>query len=297
MLVQWVSCGSVELRPGHTGSRIRAPLITDAGWNLLLIERSASGDSRGPACHELDYETELAHYLEAYLKIKDHPLIDQDKLVLNGSSLGSTMAPLLAEKLLENDIKVAGVMIQGGGGISHFERMLNFERLYLQRTGEKDKPRFSIAEVQPELYDRTLFLTEYLIKGRHPDDIAKDSETMATVRQSIRGLDDRTQYGRPYSWHQQAAQANFLKAWYNIDASVLVVYTEFDQFEMRHGHQMIVELVNRWRPGTATFVELPELGHSSYRYADAIDAYINIDGEPDPEPLAAAFSDWLKNIE
>ena len=49
---------------------------------------------------------------------------------------------------------------------------------------------------------------------------------------------------------------NFLAAWAKIEAPVLVVYGEFDQFEPRDGHQLIADTVNQLRPGTATFVEI-----------------------------------------
>ena len=43
---------------------------------------------------------------------------------------------------------------------------------------------------------------EYLLRGRDPDEIAKDSTDMATARTAIRGLGDGEHYGRPYAWHK-----------------------------------------------------------------------------------------------
>jgi len=59
---------------------------------------------------------------------------------------------------------------------------------------------------------------------------------------------------------------------------VLVMFNAFDQFETRHGHELIADTVNRQRPGTATFVERPNVGHSGNRYATIEDAYAWRDG-------------------
>ncbi|MEM8659796.1 MAG: hypothetical protein AAGF35_02820 [Pseudomonadota bacterium] len=147
-------------------------------------------------------------------------------------------------------MSIAGVVVQGGGGLTHFERMLHFDRFYLERRPELVDP----DSIHEEMNARAIFHTEYLIKGRHPDDIAQDNARMEAVREDVRGLDSNDHYGRPFAWHQQAAQQNSLAAWAELDADVLVVFHEFDQFETRHGHELIVDTVNRQRPGTATFV-------------------------------------------
>jgi len=93
-------------------------------------------------------------------------------------------------------------------------------------------------------------------------------------------LGSTDQYGRPYSWHQQAAKQNFLAAWTKLDAPVLVIFNAFDQFELRHGHKLIVDTMNRLRPDSATFIERPNIGHSDNRYATIEDAYAFRNGTP-----------------
>ncbi|TQV71815.1 PDZ domain-containing protein [Exilibacterium tricleocarpae] len=287
--VQWVSCGSLEYVPRNTSRTVFERLVQDAGWALIRVERSASGDSEGPACHRLDYDTELAHYHQAFKQMLSHPLVDARKVVIYGSSLGATLAPLLAERLAAENIPVAGVMVSGGGGVTYFERMLAFERAYLERRPEVDP-----ASIHSELLERSVFYTEYLIKGRQPDRIAGDSKAMARVRDNIRGLGREEQYGRPFSWHQQAARHNFLRAWHRTEAPVLVVFNEFDQYESRHGHKMIVDMINRWRPGSATYVEQEKTGHSNWRFATIEAAYADTEGVAAPEFIAAQYVHWLK---
>ncbi len=291
-LVQWVSCSSLEYREQSGGSKVQAQLLRETGRAFIRVERSGDGDSEGPACHQLDYDTELEHYYHAFKQLQDHPRIQGDNIILFGSSLGSTMAPLLAEKLWQDGIKVKGIMVQGGGGVTYLERMMSFERAYLERRPEVDP-----ASIHNEIMDRVRFYTQYFIEQRSPNDVAKDSAAMKRVFNDIRGLDARTQYGRPHAWHQQAAQHNFLKAWYTVIVPVLVVFNEFDQYEMEHGHRMITDMINRWRPGTATYVMQKGMGHSNYRFNSLEEAYADETGVAEPETFASVLVKWVNGLE
>lgn len=287
--VQWVSCGSIEYREGSISRQILANLARQSGMALIRVERSTSGDSEGPGCHELDYKTELSHYAHAYRALMKNPHVDAKRVVIYGSSLGSTMAPLLARQVLRDGGTVAGVMVQGGGAVTYLERMLTFDRWYLERRPDKVKPE----EIHERFLRLAAFQMAYLIEGRSPDDIAGDSAAMAAARADVRGLGDGVHYGRSYAWHQQAARYDFLAAWAAIDAPVLVVFNEFDQFEGRHGHKLIVDTVNRLRPGTATYVEQPKTGHSNRRFPTILDAYAGENGTPAPEQISGVMLNWL----
>jgi len=262
LFTQWVSCSSMEYRTGTPSRELLAAIARESGLALIRVERSSDGDSVGPACDELDYDTEVAHYIAAYKRLLKGKHIDADKVYLYGSSLGSTTAPLVAKALQDAGYDIAGIAVQGGGAETYYERMLTFDRLYLERRPNDVKPQ----EIHDELIARAKFHYEYLINDRHPGEIAKDNKTMAAVRADVRGMSETNQYGRPFAWHQQAAKKNFLAAWAAIDAPVLVIYNEFDQFEALYGHKVIVDTVNRLRPGSATLVTRPNIGHSDDRF-------------------------------
>ena len=292
IFTQWVSCGSVEYRDG--GSRgILGKLAMQSGLSLLRVERSSDGDSQGPACDELDYDTEVAHYVEAYDALLKDTRINASKVYVYGSSLGSTTAPLVAQALQKKGYDIAGIAVQGGGAETYLERMVTFDRQYLERRPEEVAP----LEIHDEMNRRIKFHYEYLINDRDPDEIAADSAEMAAARAGIRGMQDGAHYGRPYAWHQQAAKQNFLAAWAELDASVLVIFNEFDQFEAQYGHQVIADMVNRLRPGTASFVVQENIGHSNDRFATIEDAYVWRDGEPAWEQTANVILTWLNQQE
>lgn len=284
-LTQWVSCGSLDFG-AERQSQIRA-VAERTSMVLVRVERSGTGDSEGKPCSELDYDTEVRHYREALDQVARHRWIDPDRIVIFGSSLGATTAPLIAQGR-----KVAGLVVQGGGALTYLERMIDFDRLYLERSG-----KYEPARIQEEMNRRIAFHVEYLVRGQIPEQIEQTRPDLAGVWQTIRGgAEAPPHYGRPYAWHQQAARKDFLEAWTKIEAPVLVFYGEYDQFERRHGHQLIADTINRLRPGSATFIELPKADHDLEFYASPEDAYSYKDGQVRFEPFVQPLTDWLKRV-
>ncbi len=290
LFTQWVSCGSLEYREGSNSRELLAALARNSGLALVRVERTALDDS-GPACEDLDYDTEVAHYVDAFTQLLDDEHIDASRIYVYGSSLGSTTAPLVALQLQDKGFDIAGITVQGGGAITYYERMLNFDRIYLERRPDVVAP----ADIHDEMLLRAKFQYEYLIERRHPDDVAKDGPAMARIRNDILGMGTVDHYGRPFAWHQQAATHNFLAAWAQLNAPVLVIFNAFDQFETRHGHKLIADMVNRLRPGTATFVERPNIGHSDDRYATIEAAYARRNGNPAWQETAEIMTSWLRD--
>jgi pimeloyl-ACP methyl ester carboxylesterase len=284
-LAQWVSCGSLDF----SGTR-QSPLTMIAespGIILIRVERAGTGDSEGPACTELDYDTEVRHYREAFDQVARHPWVDPDRIVIYGNSLGSTTAPLIAQGK-----KVAGVAVQGGGAVTYVERMINFDRIYLERSG-----KYTPAQIHEEMNRRIPFHVEYLINGKAPEQIERERPDLRGVWQSIRGgAEAPPHYGRPYAWHQQAAKHDFLEAWTKIQAPVLVIHGEYDQFEPRHGHQLIADTINKLRPGSATFIQVPKADHEIEFYATAEDAYAYRNPTVRHETFIGHLMGWVKRV-
>lgn len=290
LFAQWVSCGSLELNPESTSTL--AMIARESGLALIRVDRAGAGDSQGPSCDKLDYDTEVAHYITAFEQLLQDERIDASRVYIYGSSLGSTTAPLIAASLQEKGYNIAGIVVQGGGALTHLERMINFERFYLERRPDQ----VARSDIHQQMNDRIHFQTEYLVKGRHPDEIAKDSPALAAVRDDTRGLNLDNHYGRPFSWHQQAAKQNFLGAWEKLNAKVLVIFNEYDQFETLHGHQLIVDTVNRQSPGHAQLLIQEGLGHSSWRYSSMENAYADVEGSRETSTTGRAILTWLRAI-
>ena len=251
------------------------------------IERSGTGDSEGVPCSQLDYDTEVRHYREAFDQLGRHEWIDPSRIVIYGNSLGATTAPLIAQGK-----KVAGVAVQGGGAVTYVERMISFDRLYLERSG-----KYRPDQIHDEMVRRIPFHVEYLLGRKTPEQIELERPDFKGVWASIRGgAEAPPHYGRPYAWHWQAASKNFLEAWTAVAAPVLVIHGEFDQFEPRHGHQLIADTLNRLRPGSATFIQIPRADHEIELYASAEDAYAYRNPTVRHELLVRPLVEWARRV-
>ena len=160
LYVQWLSCDTIELSPDARDgwSTMLRELMTRSGVLWQRVDKAGVGDSRGPACSALDYETELAHHRAAFRQLLARPDVDPRRVVVFGASMGANMAPLIAA-----DQDVAGVVVWGGGATTWYERTLRFERNALE-LGDTD-PAMLAAEVSA----RAAFLTKYLIEGQRTD--------------------------------------------------------------------------------------------------------------------------------
>ncbi|QTD55389.1 alpha/beta hydrolase [Parasphingorhabdus cellanae] len=283
-VTQWVSCDTIVF-PGERDTQLRL-LAQQSGMVMIRIERSGTGDSEGAGCDKLDYDTEVRHYREALVQAKQHPWVNPQRVVILGSSLGSTTAPLVAQN---ND--VAGVVVQGGGAVTYLERMINFERLYVERSGAV-KPE----NIHPEMLQRIAFLQHYLIGQKTPDEVVSDNPELAGIWQKIRGTNADDHYGRPFAWHWQAAEKNFLAAWLSLDVPVLVVFGEYEQFETRHGHRMIVDMINRRSHAQAEWLEIKQADHGLALYPDKYAAYAYQNRATAHQLYVAPVSQWLSRV-
>jgi hypothetical protein len=281
-MIQWVGCSSLEFQHDGPWLMVYKAVAEDSGMAMIRVERSASGDSEGPACHELDMDTEIAHYDYAWQELLDHPWIDAERVVLMGNSLGTKTVPIVAQGK-----SVAGVITSSGGALSYFERMVNFDRHALSH--EDRDP----AEAHDILMRQMPFQVMYLLEGKTPEEIVAERPDLEGVWETIAHTGDGHHYGRPYAYHHQAAEKDYLEAWTTIDAPVLVNFNEFDQFEELRGAELIVDTVNRLRPGTATLAVHEKLGHSFRRYPSQLDAYEYRNHEPGQQPAIDTILGWL----
>ena len=168
LFTQWVSCGTIEIR-SPVPDIVLKRLAQSSGPGFDSRRACRDGGQRGPGCDALDYDSEVRHYVSAFSQLLEHPWVDASRVFVFGSSLGSTTAPLVARALQAKGVDIAGVAVQGGGALTYYERMLNFDRYYLQRRPEAVPPQ----DIDEQMRRRALFHAEYLLKGRLPAQIAR----------------------------------------------------------------------------------------------------------------------------
>lgn len=287
LFVQWLSCDTIELSPESKDgwSVMLRRLLTESGVLWMRTEKSGVGDSQGPACKDLDYETELAHHRAALAALRARPDVDPKRIVVYGASMGSNYAPLVAA-----GEGLAGVVVWGGGAFTWFERMLRFERNAIE-LGDT-APQAIAAEVSA----RAAYFARYLLAGESPATIAKADPELGKVWSRIVGTSTDGHYGRPFAFHIQAQRQNWAGAWARVGAPVLVLHGEYDWFESRDAAALIAEIVNRSTPGSASLRVLPKLNHHFMRFDSPRDAFKEERGTTDAAPAVDAILQWLTKI-
>jgi uncharacterized protein len=113
LFITGVSCYSVDF--GLDTSRTELALLrgfTRNGFVTMRIDRPGMGDSKGQkACMMDDLNGEAEHYKAALHALKNHPVVDSNRIYLFGHSMGAVFAPMVAS--VSN---VKGIITYGGLG-------------------------------------------------------------------------------------------------------------------------------------------------------------------------------------
>ena len=75
------------------------------------------------------------------------------------------------------------------------------------------------------------------------------------------------------AYYQQLQDLDLMAAWAKVAVPVLALHGEYDWIMSRGDFELLVDVVNRNRPGSAEFVELPHTGHTFEHYASLQDAF------------------------
>lgn len=284
LFVQWLSCDTVELSAdGMSGwSQVIRGLVETPGLIVMRTEKPGVGDSEGPACTALDYDTELAVHRRALDALAADPQVDPDRVYIVGMSMGATMAPLLAEGR-----RPAGVAIWGGGASPWRERQLAFERNAMALRG------LPAAEIEARMPRIAAFYDLYLGVGLDPAEIARRHPDLAGLwGTQLVGTEGTSHFGRPFAFHRQAAARDWATAWSRVRAPVLVMLGGYDWFEQRASAELAVARA-RAAGNRVDFVLLPATDHHFTLYPDPRAAFREEGGRANPGPALAALRAFL----
>jgi pimeloyl-ACP methyl ester carboxylesterase len=280
-LVGWLSCDSVEypFGAGDGFGQLMLDIASRSGYVLVRMDKPGVGDSTGPECRDLDFDTELAAYRKAFDAMSRYPFVDMRRIVVLGLSNGGGYAPLVA-----GNHRVAGYVISGGWVKTWYEHMLEMERRRLLLSG------VAAEEIAPDMAAFAEFYTAYLIEEKTPAQVIETQPRMKALWYD----EPDHQYGRPAAFYQQLQKLNLLALWSAVDAPVLSLHGEYDSIMSREDHQIIADLVNAKHPGYARFMELPGLNHVLFKYSSPVSAF-NFDSSGHYDPRTSDIViDFLK---
>jgi len=229
-LVQGLSCSSVEKYSERSNNWVRLinDLVEKSNMVLYRIEKPGVGDSDGD-CGKTDFKTELNGYENAIEHLKSKSYVNKDQIIVYGNSMGSALAPYLANKF-----NLAGIISDGTFFKSWYEHMLEIERRILEIEGKSQE---DIYELMNTVYIPLYY--EMLIKKRSFDDIIKDNPRYAEYhRQGLNHM-----YGRSMAYYYQVQDFNFAKEWESIKVPVRIRWGTNDWIMTGNDNDMIISVL------------------------------------------------------
>ncbi|BAC91386.1 alpha/beta hydrolase family protein [Gloeobacter violaceus] len=278
--VQWLSCDTVEIQDASGWSDMLRRMARESGAVFARVDKSGVGDSLGPPCAVLDYDTEIRHHREALAQLLAHPWVERDRLYLLGASMGSRMAPRVAA-----GVPVDGIISWGGGADTWFERQVGFQ----SRAWRWEK--FDPAHFGQRMTDASRLYAQWLLAGERPQ--AQASSAVGATWSGLTGADGQLLFGRSPVWHEQAQRQPVLGDWAAVRAPVLVLLGEYDWFETADAARLIAEAVAA--SGSLTRFEiLPRMDHHFKVFPGRSGLTHPTGGRADARPAVQSMTAWLR---
>lgn len=254
--------------------------LAKKGFVTMRVEKTGQGDSDGPACTDLHATAELeaAGYVAALATLRTYDFVDAGKIFVFAHSLG----PLIASLALPGQ-NIRGVVAAETIGRSWFEYGLENVRRQSFLVGEP------LDEVDKDVHAHAICAYHFFLQHQTADEVAKLGDQCKDMIQSYAGMS--------YPYMQQIGDINLPSQWKLIDAPVLVIYGTSDPATSADESRYLTEIIDSFHPGSATYAEIPGMGHDFGRYSSPTD-FLNRRKNPQPHPfdddVLAVVLAWLQ---
>jgi pimeloyl-ACP methyl ester carboxylesterase len=242
LLVGGIGCYSLDNFPPSHAYRNILYGLTNQGFVTVRIEKTGMGDSEGAPCNapQSDLRQEVEGYTSGLRALKTYDFVDADKVFIFGHSIGGIAGPLAAA-----EEKVRGLIVVATVGTDWFEyAMENYRRQ---------------AVLRGESYDR-------VETGARMNQICKrrlwvDKQPREQILKELPSCANMLQDPAPASYMQQLTDLNLAETWKKVDAPVLIIYGASDFLTSAKEHEYLREMVNKFHPGKAKYVEIAAMDH------------------------------------
>lgn len=279
-IVQGLSCSSIELLPSRKSNytRLLETIVTKSNMIVMRVEKPGLGDSEGN-CSQTDFKTELAGYEAALKQLKSLPYVDPEKILIYGNSMGSAIAPYLANKYQAN-----GVIADGTFFRSWFEHMLEIERRIKQMQGlseSKINKQMNLAYI-PLYYGM-------LIEKKSYQEIINESPNL--TKYNYHGKNHM--YGRPMSYYHQFQDFDFSGEWQKLSVPVKIRWGTNDWIMSEADNDMIKQTLQAANNKHVELHKYPGLDHWSTIHTSAKDSFLGKPGVWD-DNIGLQIVNWAK---
>ncbi len=227
--------------------------LTEKGYVVVKTEKAGTGDSQNERdCSQYDLFEEVELFAASYNALKKYDFIDPDNIFIFGHSMGGVQAPLMQTDFPPKGIAVYGTVIR-----PWFEYFVEHARIQKFIMGIDYLENEAMHETAVKFYYRLM------IDKQTPAQLALDPDVKEFMTHHF-GWDGADIFlGRHFTFWQQLQDTRLFTAWANTPAHVLSLWGEgefiaFNPYE----HQLIADVVNRYNPGKAEFIRIPNMDHS-----------------------------------
>ena len=281
LLIAGLGCYSLDhLKPDDAYARLLYGL-TRRGYVTMRVEKNGQGESQGPPCDSPESDLQLAvRRSVAGLKLlADSDFVDRNNIFIFAHSIGPLEGVHVAR-----EFPVRGFIAAETIGKSWFEYQLENARRQLLLLGEP------YDEVDRKVRILELCAHRFLVEKQRPENILKDLPECA---------DSVNTFGVSYTYLQQIADIDLAAEWKHVDAPVLVTWGTSDPTTTAAENHYLVDMINSFHPGHATYVEFHGMGHgldlspSPRAWLEAIEKHQH--GEFDQEFLERVEI-WMRSV-
>ena len=281
-LVQGLSCSTIEKYSSRSNNWVRMieSLVENSGMVVMRVDKPGVGDSEGD-CGCTDFVTELNGYETALKELKSKSYVDTSKIVVYGASMGSALAPWLANKY-----NPAGVISDGTFFKTWFEHMLEIERRIRQMSGDDEA---SIAKKMNEIYIPLYY--GMLIQKKSYAEVLNQYPALRDY--NYHGPNHM--YGRPMSYYQQLQDFDLASSWEKVKVPVRILYGENDWIMSEFDNHMIIDVLDRVGHSDHQLHIYPGLDHWNTIHDKPEDSFNFKQGKWDPK-LPQLVISWAKEM-
>lgn len=281
-VVGGLSCSSIEDTPGRKSNFIRSlkNVLQGSGMLMMRIEKPGVGDSQG-RCSETDFTTELNGYEVALQSLLADPRVDKTRVIVYGSSMGSALAPYLANKYELN-----GIISDGTFYRTWFEHMLEIERRILTMQGDtQTEVNRKINEAYIPLY------YGMLIEKRRYQYVIDGNALLAQY--NYHGAEHM--YGRPVAFYHQMQDFNVAGEWSKLTASARLRWGTNDWIMSEYDIDMIDDVLTANGHQDFEIYKYPGLDHWDTVHETALDSF---QGKPGKwqDKISEQLINWAKEL-
>jgi pimeloyl-ACP methyl ester carboxylesterase len=253
--VQGASCFSVESTgPTDAYARFVEGLVRE-GIAVYRVEKAGMGDSAGSKhCNETDYEEELSGFEAGYRALTQTHGVTPEQLFIFGHSMGGIQAP----RMVARGASVRGIAVFGVGMSPWLDYLQDLYRWQPVMQGATPQEAEALSEELRPLINA--LLTD---PAGAAAIAARSADNAALMREHMAWDGGDRWMGRASAYWRGVAAERSAQAWSTVRTPVLVFHGGKDLAVVDdRGARRIAAMANMRRPGSGTYVELPDTAHN-----------------------------------